>query len=282
MADWATSGRIKVERAEKHIRDLETEVLAFKQRCPYTSFVHDDPQTGEWVFRAAIPELPPLRFGAIAGDAIHNLRSSLDILWRILMPGGRHYFPMFPSPQKFERRFGGGKEHGSIKRIVDILKEIKPYKGGNDLLWALHSLDAEDKHHILLPVGSAVLSKTEDLLAPFRQSYLRRTGFPYSGSLFTSHFAKPIYPVNDGTELGRIPINPHGHQMDMNPKFSFDIALGEGETVKGQPIIAVLDQFARMVERILYLFGATGLLPGWSAGPSHGTPRPTGSHPSAT
>src|SRR5579862_4233630 len=110
MADWQSSGRVKVERAKEHIRNLEAEIQAFAQRNPYEGRGEIDSQTGDWVLRAHIKESPPPRLGAIAGDAAHNLRSSLDILWRNVMHvddlSDDTGFPIYNSVKAFESRHG--------------------------------------------------------------------------------------------------------------------------------------------------------------------------------
>jgi len=262
MPDWATSGGVKVKRAKKHIGDLEAEIAAFKQRCPYGSLTQDDPNTGEWVFYATVREEPPIEWGAIAGDAIHNLRSSLDVLWNSVYPGGKgrkNNFPFFDSPEMLEAHFGRKKD-GRHKRVMDIMKNAEPYKSRDYLLGQLHLLDIEEKHRTLLPVSTAVLSMTSDMMAIFRQGYLHRIGHSVSTSFVTRQFEEPVYPVHDRTVLGRAPINPDGPQVDMNPQFAFDIAFGELEVVKGQPILGTLHKFAERVDCLVEAFATAGLL----------------------
>src|SRR5918995_3001656 len=83
--------RLKIERARKHIRDLETETSAYLNSSPhpYQLRAEDDPATGDEVYRVRvlfpIPESIPL----IVGDAVHNLRSALDHLaWQLVESGG--------------------------------------------------------------------------------------------------------------------------------------------------------------------------------------------------
>lgn len=163
MRDWTTSGRIKIERAKQHITDLQADIRAFHERHLYEIVGEDDVDTGDWVLKAKIIEVPPPRWGAMAGDAIHNLRASLDILWRFLMyPSSssdtddrRTQFPIMQSAKLFKARFSRPIK-GSRRAAVDLLKAVKPYKGGNDLLWLLHQLDIIDKHRGLVPAYSTV------------------------------------------------------------------------------------------------------------------------------
>jgi hypothetical protein len=143
LADWKTSGGVKVERAKEHIRNLEAELIAFAKRHPYDTIGKLDDDTREFVVRARdIRERPDPKWGAIAGDAIHNLRSSLDILWRHVTtaPGTKPDltrgggFPIYATRDAFENTHCKGKVESRLKAPVKVLKALKPYKGGNDLL----------------------------------------------------------------------------------------------------------------------------------------------------
>lgn len=262
---WASSGAIKIERAKEHLGNLVTEIQAFMKSSPYGSVTEDDTERGEWVFRAVVPQEPPPRWGAIVGDTIHNLRSALDILWRAVFPTGtkdanrRDPFPFFQSSDAFEHRFRRVK-NTTQQRVVDILRGAKPYKGGNKYLWALHVLDAEDKHHLLLPVGIAVpniITNTVSFpMLPFPMPFKS----PRINISFVRPLPTPVYPVHHGTELYRLPINPEGPQVDMNQKFSFGIAFGEGEVMEGEAIVPTLRQFTNVVDGLVQSFIGAGLL----------------------
>ncbi len=43
-------------------------------------------------------------------------------------------------------------------------------------------------------------------------------------------------------------------QMHMNPQFVFEVAFGEGEVVKGEPLIPTLYQIIQFVEGFVKLF----------------------------
>lgn len=108
MTDWTSGSRIKVERAKKHIGDLDPKVLAFLVRRPYKTVSEDDPETGDQVWYIKIAETPPIQWGAIVGDVIHNLRSSLDVLVNQLVyasgwtPSDNLGFPFFETRHKCE------------------------------------------------------------------------------------------------------------------------------------------------------------------------------------
>jgi hypothetical protein len=173
--------REKVDRAKKHIRDLEVARERFLAEEPARYSTKFDSQTGYELFYITDLRTPPAEFGLIAGDVIHNLRSALDHLaWQLVLangqtPGNQTGFPIFDEAAKYKagrRRY----VQGMAQSAVDAIDAAKPYKGGNDALWVLHSLDIADKHHALLTTVTSFVS------ASFRidRSFLD-PGFSFGG-----------------------------------------------------------------------------------------------------
>ena len=73
--------RLKIDRANKHIRDAEAVVMSLVES--YTVSVYQDPDTGNQHLIHAAPELTDacVQLSLLAGDAAHNLRSALDYAW---------------------------------------------------------------------------------------------------------------------------------------------------------------------------------------------------------
>ena len=62
----------KIERANNHIRDLESRIEDFRKTVPYGVHCEKDSQTGESVYRLRICQPIPVAIPLIAGDAAHN------------------------------------------------------------------------------------------------------------------------------------------------------------------------------------------------------------------
>ena len=62
------------------------------------------------------------------------------------------------------------------------------------------------------------------------------------------------FPLKDGAEVFRVAAAARGSDMDMNPQFIFEVAFGEGEVVKGKPLIETLHELAQFVESFITLF----------------------------
>ena len=263
---WESSGGVKIERAKKHVLELETEIETYRKRDPYEplAYVDDQAKPRHIVVRARVSELPPLELGAIAGDAIHNLRSALDILWvRVMHPNrvGRANrrgdgFPFFASAKECEARPGGKKESRS-DNAIQLVKRLKPYPGGNDPLWRVHALDIADKHHLLIPTIMAVR------VAP--------TELTVTGAAEPLTFTlpdRPIHPVEDGTVLFELRADSfRGQKLHYHTKFTFAVSLGELEVGKGEPILATVHQCVGAVESVVETFITAGLIARTHGGP---------------
>jgi len=95
---------------------------------------------------------------AEAGTVIHSIRSSLDLLACALaarngLPESKStYFPIWKTQIDFADPTSRILE--KIKRLSQadqiIIKDLRPYPGGNDALCSLHDLDLTRKHRRLL------------------------------------------------------------------------------------------------------------------------------------
>jgi hypothetical protein len=147
----------KLSRA-REIRDaLEAEMDAFFASAPFSTRIERE---GSWtVLRLGAKAEPPLRWSAMVGDMIHNLRSCLDVAVYQLVEQNSgiatedHGFPMSKAahlyPGNADKKTAG--IHSSARLRIDA---AKPYPGGNDDLRLVHTLDIEDKHHLLLALAA--------------------------------------------------------------------------------------------------------------------------------
>jgi len=206
---------IKVDRAKHHFRDLQARYERFQEDHPYRAVAYYEPDTGDLVHRVEVSDQPPLFWSAIAGDCVHNLRSSLDLLvCDMVRANGQPVTPdtafyIAKSANAFESGYNG-KIQGTPKCAVDLIKKAKPYKGADNPFWRLHQLDIADKHKLLVPVGAAheatINSYTMD---DFLGAYPNWTTFkldemPSAQSLGIVT-PKLAFPLENGTEIYRIP-----------------------------------------------------------------------------
>lgn len=144
--------RTKIRRAVKFIDELDNELEAYNKKALSAARVEATPD-------GLVPhiEWTGLRLDAAAmlGDAIHNLRSSLDLmaceLARINNESDKHVcFPFAEAADKLDEQIKDKKFFRAGTDAVDLLKKFSPYKGGNVRLRAIHDLDVSDKHRAVL------------------------------------------------------------------------------------------------------------------------------------
>lgn len=110
----------------------------------------------------------PYAFNAEAGAYINAIRSSLDMVASALaerdmvIPKDKVYFPVAGNAAEFAAgNYKGSKFVNSLCGTNrKIIEAIRPYKGGNNLLFFLHELDVMRKHRRLLKVRVSPLTLT--------------------------------------------------------------------------------------------------------------------------
>ncbi len=253
MREWAISGRVKIDRADEHINHLDAEVRAFKARRPYRVVHEVDPQTQWHHFVVREIEPIPILWSAIAADAVHNLHVALDHLWQRAVHGprsvARDYFPAFENPESAKARFRG-KEHGPLKRAVDLLKSVDAFEVDNPF-WALRCMDDADKHDTLALVACRLDSYTMDLTRMF----------PDQEPVMFGHYISEddLAIIEHGTLLYSLP--PTKSKMDVDHELAFEIAFGESEVLPGEPVVPTLKYLSAAVEGLAGAFVAAGLVP---------------------
>lgn len=151
--------RAKIERSRAFIAELEHEQEAYRASKPYTATPVLDP--GGTTFSIAVEwKSAGLLPGTILGDAIHNMRTALDLLASELaeknnMSSKNVYFPIADLEKNLEARIKATHFSNAGVDAINLLKELKPYRGGNDRLRAIHDLDICDKHRALIPMVDA-------------------------------------------------------------------------------------------------------------------------------
>lgn len=147
---------VKYDRGEKH--HAEVAALANKFRDGGAA-LYTEGQPPNLVYRVKLGEGPPAELGAMIGDFLHNMRSSLDLVACCLV---QHYSPdaslaqvQFPigdprKPLKAAER----KRLGGIADVIDVAEEIRR-RYPEALDW-LQSLSNQDKHRLITTAAARV------------------------------------------------------------------------------------------------------------------------------
>jgi hypothetical protein len=138
MTDRLIGCRAKIERAKRHIDDLQLAVRRFLDSRPYEVRTKDDPKMGKRIYYVSRVDPMPRAIAAITGDVLQNLRSTLDyIAYQAVtvglgVPPAKPWeveYPVADDASKYpdlrDRKVKGAKQDA-----LDAIDATKPYKGG--------------------------------------------------------------------------------------------------------------------------------------------------------
>ena len=239
--------RLKIERGKRHIEELRGEVSRFLAEQPYRLVVEadTDPAFQRLVLDnvTAFPKEIPL----ILGDAIHNLRAALDHLACILVrengqPDNDVYFPVVKNAAALPARLHSAKIDRAAADVVDMVRALNPYPGGNDYIPGLHHIDIVDKHRLLIAVGHVISNK-----GPLSSFIVR-------GSTITLiPDANNRQVVESGAIFAKIPTGPQLKPGD-RANASFEIAFGAETAFPGEPVVPMLNEIVEYLEKVIDTF----------------------------
>ena len=251
--------RVKIERAKKHIDDLDVACNAFFTTQPNIIRFEIDPKAKQRTYYVGSIRDIPSEIAAITGDALNNIRSALDHLaYQLVDAAGatstvQTSFPIYDSPEKYKTDFVR-KIKGMRQDAIDAIDAIRPYKGGNDALWRLHSLNNIDKHRLLITVSmmnsshSMTPSQKAEVTKRFRGS-MPSDPLP---NLVGIHIASPMrnIPLKTGDALLTIPES----EVEQYMQFRFHVAFAEHQIIEGYSVVETLKQMADLVDNIVSSF----------------------------
>lgn len=171
----------KLQRAAQFIQELEAEFTAHLAKNPYRGRLVADGEynnlTIDWDGFGLVP-------GAIIGDAIHNMRTALDLmasdLARLAGKSPKHvYFPFGSTAESLDEAIKKKNFDKTGEDSVKLLREFEPYIGGKHRLRPIHDLDIEDKHSALI-VAAVFLEVTMPSYIADRQLDI---SFPLGGNI---------------------------------------------------------------------------------------------------
>lgn len=252
----------KVGRANKHIADLNTALRAFGATNPYRVGGKRDAQSRKPVYYMAKVDAVPPEISMILGDAVQNLRASLDHLAQQLYlvgSDGAEYRSMtgffIASKASEYERLVGAKLEGMRQDAVNALRALEPYKGGkgNDF-WVLHSLNNIEKHRAIVAAASAYRSVDVGrlmmrALAPVAEKVMPGIKLPTPAIALMP--ADNLCPLKEGHELF---IDSADAEFDEQMKFTFDVVIYEPEVIKPMPMMEFIQNLANLVSNTVTAF----------------------------
>jgi hypothetical protein len=253
----------KTERAKCHIEELKRSIEEFLTSDPYDIEPEDDPQPDQRIRCNICRATPiPLKVATIAGDAIQNLRSSLDHLAFQLVsvssPGGKPpdphkiYFPIADTSAEHPSDVRD-KMRGAREDILEAVEATQAYRGGNTDLWVLKRLNNIDKHRLLLPVVNIVYEVSgmpfleDQISARFGDHMVDRilSSVRIFGDLNIP--IAPLQPLEEGNHFF-IPLISKERYEKL--EFSYVIYFNEPDTVTA-PIARVINDLSKAADAVI-------------------------------
>jgi hypothetical protein len=249
LEKWLRGPRLKIVRANQHINEFKSKAEIFLARHPYQIMVEENlgehrvkwPRSLVFHIREEIPE----EFSAIIGDAVHNLRSALDLLLCAMVRGNgrsdkRVQFPVARNANALDEAIEKGNVARGGPTALKFVRDHKPYRGdgGNWAISAIHDLDILDKHRLIIAIGSA--SDLERAIVGLRwesSMALTMPGYKWTG-------------LEDGAKLLDIQAEA-GVEIGDEVHAAFSIAFGNRQPAGGLPVIDTLSEFANYIGAIV-------------------------------
>lgn len=234
---------LKLERAGQHFNELQQ--IFHNSVRQYENFATGNDKAFHGSERSIVATLPK-HTPTVLGDALHNLRASLDYAYCVCT---RRNGQTVPETGVFGFPFRGGNDverfartgsKGKLKpvpcdRVLSyIVDEMQPYSGGVGNLYSVHELDRSDKHQLIIP--SVMSQKVTEL------SFKRK-----DGGIFTISNLKMEIPYTYGQEVSPfvVPAGTIGVPENKG-KVVFDIIFQNGPCA-GLPIVKTIAQLGETV-----------------------------------
>lgn len=253
------SAKLKIERAKHHIRDLNGQVDAYSAQRPLGIFHSFDSKASQVTYEVKAKIPMPDEIPLILGDAIHNLRSALDLLIYEMVGDKcetdrqrkQVQFPFSKSAQILDATIKAKQVHLAGEKVVQKIKGLKPYPGGNEMLYGIHALDVTDKHKLIIPIsGNAGLASTDLIKAMPEMPVDSKEGVTLilaEGVQFKFNVPRP-QGSRRARRAARSTTTPE-KETDFKPTSS--VCFGEDQPFPMQPVIAILDALAKETEHVI-------------------------------
>jgi len=151
------SVRAKLDRSAEHLQSVQDSIVEYLNSCPGRLEGEYNIDSGAFTLLET-PPTPRVMLAVLVGDAIHNLRSALDLLACELVrnPGRGTCMPVLKKPPTDKQgNLVPIKVSGGVEALVlDEIIRNQPFQWGdafaNHWLWLLNDMWNADKHRLLL------------------------------------------------------------------------------------------------------------------------------------
>ena len=239
------SAKLKIVRANQHLCDFETRFAEYVATKPHRFSIHNDPKNGQPKIRIRFEIDRTKTFSLVVGDAIHNLRASLDHLtWEAIgLDGGtQNRYTKLPTGNNrvdYESACKGIETPSNWVKDLFISLEIFP-GGRGDGIYALNELNNTDKHTVLPLMVKATTHPAFTIYGPTGTPMIRMEGNTIASS------------STDFITLANI---PPGHSCELDDDAQCAPAIFFKDVDRpGQPVIPTLKQFSQLAVGVIEVF----------------------------
>ena len=234
------SSKFSINRGKQRTLDFSKSARGFVESNPYAFVSEVDPDSNYEVHKIKMVKPMPESIEGEAVEAANHLRSALD--QAMFAIGGKGaYFPIAHNLSDFEKGVKGRCKNIPVE-ITDIVRRFKPYRGGNDLLWALNEVANTQKHGVIVPIAMQPVSVRSGNI-----SISRHTG--ENGPILIGK--SPVWDfVKNEMEVNRFPLGVK-YVMEANPEMTYFIAMHGIPIVERKDAVTILNAFVGIVENIV-------------------------------
>lgn len=159
MKDHFISPKLRLKRAKEQISSLEKVIEKYIKKHPYQRVVAFDKSEDLEIHKIVLTKAFPEKATILAVEAIEALRAALDqTVYATAVIAGKDNskyasFPISETEQELENVIKG-RAKDVPEPIIQICRAAKPFKEGNSSIWLLHQLSNQNKHRLVVPVGT--------------------------------------------------------------------------------------------------------------------------------
>jgi hypothetical protein len=245
-SDPFRGARLKVQRAKQHVEELKSLIATICSTQFYEIVANENAGSSTAIIRPLKPM--PVAFPLIIGDAVHNLRSSLDHVATACSAagGGRGKDLFFPFHKELRSIVNDRDKLDSIDKGMPgskrlICDNIQPSADGTGKeLYALHTLDKIDKHNRIIITTTVVLSGN---------LFITVDGKNYLGAANLKFGAETETPIPIVFPAGELIIK-HDY------KATLEILFGQPEELQGREVVSTLLKLSERIMEIIESFSA--------------------------
>jgi len=235
------SARRKIIRAHKHFDDMLDELSKFFDGDSLIQVVDSDPDDPNQLLHKVklVRRFEDTPIAEIVGDIASNLRASLDhaiyaiAATRSVSPR-KAYFPFCRSAEGLEKVLKDNCKDVPVE-LYPFLRSLKPYEGGDDLLYALNAMRNADNHAYITPVVTSIVR-------------------PYTSVKGTGYMSMPL-PEHSTWDHERQEVVLLRTRVETKVEGQIDVGFLIKfcgiEVIEGKPVLDTLSEMGMRVDEVL-------------------------------